>query len=102
MSAPLANRPYFGFCSSFEKTTKRVRCRYVFFPSRVTFAPLLSLPPSPISGPGSHCRLFAPPGGAGLYEILMTKRHKTVYRLVTAPQGGTQKYTLAFAYDSPR
>ena len=26
------------------------------------------------------------------------KRHKTVYRLVTAPQGGTQKYTLAFAY----
>ena len=23
------------------------------------------------------------------------KRHKAVYRLVTAPQGGTQKYTLA-------
>ena len=30
------------------------------------------------------------------------KRQKSVYRLVTAPQGGTQKYTLAFAYDSPR
>ena len=30
------------------------------------------------------------------------KRQKAVYRLVTAPQGGTQKYTLAFAYDSPR
>ena len=25
------------------------------------------------------------------------KRQKSVYRLVTAPQGGTQKYTLAFA-----
>ena len=31
-----------------------------------------------------------------------SKRQKAVYRLVTAPQGGTQKYTLAFAYDSPR
>ena len=30
------------------------------------------------------------------------KRQKAIYRLVTAPQGGTQKYTLAFAYDSPR
>ena len=30
------------------------------------------------------------------------KRQKSVYRLVTAPQGGTQKNTLAFAYDSPR
>ena len=30
------------------------------------------------------------------------KRQKAVYRLVTAPQGGTPKYTLAFAYDSPR
>ena len=30
------------------------------------------------------------------------KRQKAVYRLVTAPQGGTQKYTLTFAYDSPR
>ena len=30
------------------------------------------------------------------------KRQQAVYRLVTAPQGGTQKYTLAFAYDSPR
>ena len=29
------------------------------------------------------------------------KRQKAIYRLVTAPQGGTQKYTLAFAYDSP-
>ena len=27
----------------------------------------------------------------------MGKRQKSVYRLVTAPQGGTQKYTLAFA-----
>ena len=32
---------------------------------------------------------------------LKGKRQKAVYRLVTAPQGGTQKYTLAFAYDSP-
>ena len=30
------------------------------------------------------------------------ERQKAVYRLVTVPQGGTQKYTLAFAYDSPR
>ena len=30
------------------------------------------------------------------------KRQKAVYGLVTAPQGGTQKYTLTFAYDSPR
>ena len=30
------------------------------------------------------------------------KRQKSVYRLVTAPQGGTQNYTLAFAYDSTR
>ena len=28
LSAPLADRPYFGFCSSFEGTTKSVRCRY--------------------------------------------------------------------------
>ena len=34
--------------------------------------------------------------------LILGKRHKAVYRLVTAPQGGTQKYTLAFAYDSPR
>ena len=33
---------------------------------------------------------------------IMVKRQKAVYRLVSAPQGGTQKYTLAFAYDSPR
>ena len=30
------------------------------------------------------------------------KRQKAVYHLVSAPQGGTQKHTLAFAYDSPR
>ena len=30
----------------------------------------------------------------------MVKRQKAVYRLVTAPQGGKQKYTLPFAYDS--
>ena len=37
------------------------------------------------------------------YQVLFKgKRHKAVYRLVTAPQGGTQKYTLTFAYDSPR
>ena len=30
------------------------------------------------------------------------KRQKSVYRIVTAPQGGTQKYTLAFANDSSR
>ena len=35
-------------------------------------------------------------------HIIMVKSHKAVYRLVTAPQGDTQKYTLAFAYDSPR
>ena len=29
------------------------------------------------------------------------KCQKAIYRLVTAPQGGTQKYTMAFAYDSP-
>ena len=33
---------------------------------------------------------------------LKGKRQKSVYRLVNAPQGGTQKYTLDFAYDSPR
>ena len=35
-------------------------------------------------------------------RIYMGKRQKAIYRLVTAPQGGTQKYTLAFACDSPR
>ena len=35
-----------------------------------------------------------------IYKIF--KRQKSVYRLVTAPQGGTQKYTLTFAYDAPR
>ena len=30
------------------------------------------------------------------------KRQKAIYRLVTAPQGGTVKYTLDFAYESPR
>ena len=35
-------------------------------------------------------------------NIFMGKRQKAVYRLVTAPHGGTQKYTLAIAYDSPR
>ena len=35
-------------------------------------------------------------------QKIKEKRHTSVYRLVTAPQGGTQKYTLAFAYDSPR
>ena len=35
-------------------------------------------------------------------EFFLGKRPKAIYRLVTAPQGGTQKYTLAFAYDSPR
>ena len=35
----------------------------------------------------------------GIYK--KGKRQKSVYRLVTAPQGGTQKYTLAIAYDSP-
>ena len=29
-------------------------------------------------------------------------RANAVYHLVTAPQGGTQKDTLTFAYDSPR
>ena len=33
---------------------------------------------------------------------LMGKRQKAVYRLLTAPDGGTRKYTLAFAYHSPR
>ena len=33
---------------------------------------------------------------------IMGKRQKAVRHLATAPQGGTQKYTLAFAYDSPR
>ena len=37
-----------------------------------------------------------------IYLFIYGKRHKSVYRLVTAPQGGTQKYTLTFAYDSPR
>ena len=38
-----------------------------------------------------------------LYLMLWKKgkRQKVVYHLVTAPQGGIQKYTLAFAYDSP-
>ena len=36
------------------------------------------------------------------YRTFFSKRQKAVYRLVTAPQAGTQKYTLAFAYDSPR
>ena len=34
--------------------------------------------------------------------FVLVKRHKAVYILITAPQGGTQKNTLAFAYDSPR
>ena len=37
-----------------------------------------------------------------IVTFFLGKRQKWVYRLVTAPQGGTQKYTLAFAYDSPR
>ena len=38
------------------------------------------------------------------YELIKKKgkRQKAVYHLVTSPQGGTQKDTLAFAYDSPR
>ena len=35
-------------------------------------------------------------------RTLQGKRQKAIYCLVTAPQGGIQKYTLAFAYDSPR
>ena len=31
-----------------------------------------------------------------------SRKSHAVYRLVTAPQGGTQNYTLAFAYDFPR
>ena len=30
------------------------------------------------------------------------ERQKAVYPIVTTPQGGTQTYTLNFAYDSPR
>ena len=44
-------------------------------------------------------------GDAGVLYWVFNKKgkiQKAVYRLVTAPQGGTQKYTLAFAYDSPR
>ena len=37
-----------------------------------------------------------------LYVYILAKRQKAVYRLVTEPQGGPQKYTLTFAYDSPR
>ena len=40
---------------------------------------------------------------ADVFQLFIKgKRQKAIYRLVTAPQGGTQKYTLAFAYDSPR
>ena len=37
-----------------------------------------------------------------IHILYKGKRQKAIYRLVTAPQGGTQKYTLAFAYDSSR
>ena len=40
-------------------------------------------------------------GQASENDIPPSKRQKAIYRLVAAPQGGTQKYT-AFAYDSPR
>ena len=42
--------------------------------------------------------------GSGVIHgsFVLVKRQKSVYRLVTAPQGGTQKYTLTFAYYSLR
>ena len=57
-----------------------------------TFSPLHCFYATIIEGGAAQC----------IYIYIYVKRQKAVYRLVTAPQGGTQKYTLAFAYDSPR
>ena len=54
------------------------------------------------SPPGFHFNPH-PEGEPCVYVFYKKgKRQKAIYRLLTAPQGGTQKYTLAFAYDSPR
>ena len=50
----------------------------------------------------SHVKCEGPCDLQRIFNKKKGKRQKAVYRLVTAPQGGTQKYTLAFAYDSPR
>ena len=66
--APLADRPYFEFCGSFEWTTKRLRCRYFFcfaFMPFIISAHLLSFPPGRNLDPGSHSRFFSHPDGAG-------------------------------------
>ena len=63
LSAPRTGRLHFGFRSSFDRTTKRTRCRHLFFFFLIAFAIfalLFSLPPSRISDPGSHSRLFSP------------------------------------------
>ena len=38
----------------------------------------------------------------GVRDYLLVKPQKAVYLVANAPQGGTQKYTLTFAYDSLR
>ena len=64
ISAPLAGRLCFRFCSSFKKTSKRMRCRYSFFvhPIYCLCTSFLSSY-SRNSDPGSHSRLFSPPDG---------------------------------------
>ena len=45
LSTPRADWPYFGFCSSFDRTTKRLRCRALFSPPH----PVYYLRPSSFS-----------------------------------------------------
>ena len=74
LSAPRTGRLHFGFRSSFDRTTKRTRCRHLFFFFLIAFAIfalLFSLPPSRISDPGSHSRLFFSMMGAHTSETLI-------------------------------
>ena len=69
LSSPLADRPYFLFCSSFAKELRNVLGAGIFILFFVPFnflALLFSLRPSRNSDPGSHSRLFPPDGGPHL------------------------------------
>ena len=64
---PLADSPYFRFCSSFAKELRKVYMRrsFLFFLIPfIVFAHLFSPPLGRNSDPGSHNKLFSPPMGA--------------------------------------
>ena len=76
ISGPLADRPYFGFCCSFEKPSKREVQVLLFFIPFIVFTLLCSLTPSRKSGPESHCIPFPLLMGASYLKIVcyVTKR----------------------------